>query len=75
MANLSPVRKHFELVLESGYLQVLAASGNGNRVLNVVDEARKRRRKADDERGNCSPIRGKLWRVTVHAVEVVHVGH
>lgn len=41
--------------------------------LNVVDEAGKGRKAADEEGRDCTPIRTELGRVPVDAVEIVHV--
>ena len=41
----------------------------------VVDEARERGDGPDEEGGDGAPVGGVFGRVTVDAVEVVHVGH
>lgn len=41
----------------------------------VVDETRHRRNAADEEGGHSSPVGRDLGLVTVHAVEIVHIGY
>ena len=56
-------------------LHVLAAFRDLDRGFDVVDEAWQWRSKAEDESDHSSPVGTISGRVTVHAVEIVHVGN
>ena len=66
-----------ERVNVSNGKQVLASNGDSGSLqpsfYNVVDESWKWRNAADEERGHCTPVAAKLWRVAVYAVKVIHV--
>lgn len=59
--------------------QVLATNGNTGGgaagFLNIVHEARKRRDTTEEEGDDCAPVGTEFGRVSVDAMEVVHVGH
>jgi hypothetical protein len=55
--------------------QMFTTIGNADGVeRHAVDEAGERRREAHDKRDDAAPVGGVARGVTVHAVEVVHVG-
>jgi hypothetical protein len=65
--------------VEGGGLQVLTAYRDAGRAPScyddVVDKARERRRTADQECSNGTPIRSKFGRIAVDTMEPVHVGY
>lgn len=51
------------------------ASSTMARCNDVVDETRQRRNATNKESNNSTPITRKLWRVSIHAMEIIHIRH
>ena len=79
LANALPEKKETLSQEKKGNLQVLSplrhASSTMARSNDVVDETRQRRNAPNEEGNNSPPITRKLWRISVHAVEIIHIRH